>query len=141
MAQLETSALSARRRAPPSLGADVRPPAMKMAGEYDVTTVGELSAMFSSAIAADDADLVVDLREVTFMDAATINVIVRARVFLGVHGRGLRLRAPSRCARRLLTVCDLGSLLQPDPRPSLSLVGTTPVASRPEGAASMRERR
>jgi anti-anti-sigma factor len=84
-----------------------------MVGEYDRGTVPALSAMFSSAIAGDDADLVVDLSEVSFMDASTISVIIRARTFLSVHGRLLRLRDPSKCARRLLTVCDLDPLVRP----------------------------
>lgn len=139
MAQPETSPVSARRRAPPTIDASGQSPATRMAGEYDVTTVRELSVMFSSAIAADDADLVVDLSEVSFMDAATISVIIRARTFLGALGRMLWLRDPSRCARRLLTVCGLDSLIQGELRSNLSLVGATSVASRPDVAASLHE--
>lgn len=38
--------------------------------------------MMARAVALDDSDLVVDLSDVQFMDAATINVLLRSREFL-----------------------------------------------------------
>jgi anti-anti-sigma factor len=84
-------------------------------GEHDFSTLGALSEVMARAIALDDADLVVDLSGVLFMDAATVCVIVRAREFLELRSRSLALRAPSRWARRLLDLCDLAYLV--DPRP------------------------
>jgi anti-anti-sigma factor len=141
MAQLDTSPVSARRRAPPVIGASGGPPAARMVGEFDPSTLRALSAMFSSAIADGDADLVVDLSEVSFMDASTISVIIRTNAFLGVHGRLLRLRDPSVCARRLLALCDLDELIEGEARANLSTVGVTPVDFRPRAATPMHERR
>jgi anti-anti-sigma factor len=45
-------------------------------GEHDIATTVELSETLVRAIAIDDADLVVDLSEVQFIDASTIGVIV-----------------------------------------------------------------
>ena len=68
------------------------------------------------AIAFDDTDLVIDLSEVTFMDAATVAVMVRAEAFLRDRSRSLTLRSPSTHARRVLGVAGLTELV--DPRPT-----------------------
>ena len=112
MAQFDVSPVSILRRGPPQIVGAGETRATRMTGEYDVATVGALSAMLSSAIVFEHDDLVVDLSEVSFMDAATIGVIVRANAFLGVHGRSLWLRDPSRCARRILNICDLDALIE-----------------------------
>ena len=84
-------------------------------GEHDICTVAALSQILARAIALDDGDLVVDLGGVHFMDASTVGVILRARDFLRLQSRSLALRSPSMCAARVLDLCDLGSLLEPDP--------------------------
>jgi anti-anti-sigma factor len=80
-------------------------------GEHDVSTVTALSETLARAISLDDADLVVDLRGVQFMDAATVGVMVRARELLRLRSRCLVLRSPSRCARRVFGLCGLADLL------------------------------
>ncbi len=80
-------------------------------GEHDIATTAESSEALAWAIAMGDADLVVDLSEVQFMDASTIGVIVKARNFLLTRSRSLSLRAPTRCARRVLDVCGLAELI------------------------------
>jgi anti-sigma B factor antagonist len=84
-------------------------------GEHDVSTVAALSQTMARAIALDDGDLVIDLSDVQFMDAATVGVIIRARDFLRLQSRSLVLRFPSSCAARILDLCDLGDLLEPRP--------------------------
>ena len=79
-------------------------------GEHDVATVAELSRTMARAIARDDADVVVDLSGVLFMGAATAEVMVRAREFLAQRSRALALRSPSRCAQRVLDLCDFPDL-------------------------------
>lgn len=76
-------------------------------GEHDTSTAVELSLVIAEAIALDDADVVVDLSDVEFMGAATVGVIVRSRELLRTRSRTLLLRSPSRCARRVLDLCDL----------------------------------
>lgn len=84
-------------------------------GDHDVATVSKLSETFARTIALDDADLVVDMSGVTFIDAATVGVIVRARLFLRAECRSLRLRSPSTCATWVLALCGLTSLLELPP--------------------------
>jgi len=89
---------------------------VSLCGEHDIATLAELSEAMARGIALDDAEVVVDLSGVEFMSAATATVIVRARDFLRTHSRALTVRAPSRCAQRLLDVCGLTGLIEPAQR-------------------------
>jgi len=99
-------------------------------GEHDISTLPALRATLLRAIGHDDADLTLDLSEVTFIDAATVGTIVRTREFLRFWSRSLALRSPSRCALRVLELCDLADLLDPGrseargPAPSAPALGT-----------------
>jgi anti-anti-sigma factor len=91
-------------------------------GAHDASTVVELCTIMARAIAFNDADVVVDLSEVTFMGAATVGVILRAEAFLLERSRSLMLRSPSTRSRRILGLCGRGDLV--DPR-SADAVGAT----------------
>jgi anti-anti-sigma regulatory factor len=79
---------------------------------------------------------VVDLSAVSFMDAATISVIIRAIGVLRGHARSLCLRDPSSCARLILGICALESLIEPDvdgrveTRPPGALAGAASACER-----------
>jgi anti-anti-sigma regulatory factor len=74
-----------------------------------------LTGTIVEAIADDDADLALDLTEVQYMSAATVEVILRARDFLRLRSRSLTLRFPARGATRILEMCALSGLLDPLP--------------------------
>ena len=76
-------------------------------------------------MAFDDADLVVDMSGVTFLDASTIGVVVRASRHLLRRSRSLAVRSPSTCARRVLQLCDLADLIASAP-----VLSPGPMASR-----------
>jgi anti-anti-sigma factor len=84
-------------------------------GEHDISTVAPLAETMARAVALDDRDVVFDLSGVQFMDAATVGVIIRAREFLRLRSRSLRLRSPSTRTRCVFDLCGLADLL--DPRP------------------------
>jgi len=84
-------------------------------GDYDIATVAAMAATLSREIALDDADLVLEMSAVTFMDASTVTVIVRTSSYLQARARSLRLRSPSSCARLVLDVCELDVLLEVTP--------------------------
>jgi anti-anti-sigma factor len=94
-------------------------------GEHDASTVAALADALARAIAFDDADLVLDLSELAFMGAATVGLIVRAREYLRPRSRALTLRAPSASAHRVLEICGLTDLLEPnaDAAPSVATAG------------------
>lgn len=76
-------------------------------GEIDLVT-GEA---FERALARVDTDLVVNLGEVVFIDAAGLRALAVTADRLGRRGRLFRLERPPPHVRRLLTVLDLGHLL------------------------------
>ena len=85
---------------------------------HDASTVVALCMTMARAIAFDDTDLVIDLSEVTFMDAATVEVMIRAESFLRDRSRSLTLRSPSTHARRVLGAGGLTGLVDPGPTTS-----------------------
>lgn len=87
---------------------------VRLDGEHDIATLPLLTDTLTRAISADDTDLVVDLSAVTFLSAATIDELVRGRNTLHLQARNLTLRSPSRCASRLLDLCGLTGLVEPD---------------------------
>jgi len=87
-------------------------------GEQDIGTAAVLWERLEGAIAFDDADLALEMSGVTFLDASTIGVVVRACRHLRGRSRSLSVRSPSRCARRVLELCDLGHLIAPVDRTS-----------------------
>lgn len=84
-------------------------------GEHDIATVAALSDTLARVIAADDADVVVDLRRVSFIDAATIGALVDGRMTLARMGRRFALRSPSTCAMDVLILCELADLVEAAP--------------------------
>lgn len=80
-------------------------------GEHDISTSPYVAQSFNLAIDLDDADLVVDLREATFIDVVIIGVIVGAKVKLARQGHVLLLRSPTPAIWRLLVLCGLSSLV------------------------------
>ena len=83
-------------------------------GEYDVLTKVTLCGTLALAMSLDQTELVVDLSEVRFMDVAILGVIVRARRYLRLRSRRLRLRSPSASVRRIFDSYGLAGLLDPD---------------------------
>lgn len=80
-------------------------------GDQDLATEPALRNALAGEVAVNGADLVVDLRDVTFIDAATLTALVGARNTLLLGQRSLTLRSSPKCARRLLEVCGLSDLL------------------------------
>ena len=99
---------------------DCEPPSRTVVwvgGEHDLATRMHLMVTIARAARLDDADVVVDLSGVTFLDASTIGALVGARNRLRASSsRSLSVRAPSPPARRLLDVCELAHLI--DERPA-----------------------
>ena len=83
-------------------------------GEHDMATAQVLAGAMARAVSLDDADVVVDLSGVDFMDASTLGAIIRTRDLLSTRSRSLHVRAPSPPARRLLQECHLADLVEPD---------------------------
>ena len=81
-------------------------------GEHDAATAVVVEAALREAISLDCGDVVIDLSGIQFMGAAMIGVVVQAEQVLRAHSRALRLRRPTRCALRLVELCDLERMLE-----------------------------
>lgn len=82
-------------------------------GEQDMNTAARLAAVLAAADVEGGGDLVVDLRQVEFMDDKIALVLVRRRDALRSRSRDLTLRAPSPLVRRTLQICGLLGLVEP----------------------------
>lgn len=74
-------------------------------GEHDLGTARTLARALAESIADSPGDVVVDLSEVEFMDAAIVAELARARDQMRARSRALVLRAPSPIALRILEIC------------------------------------
>lgn len=84
-------------------------------GDHDIATVFALADALDKATSADDANLIVDLSGVTFIGAAAVGVLLRSLDNLRRQSRVLALRAPSRCAARVIDVFGLNGLVEAGP--------------------------
>ncbi len=80
-------------------------------GEYDAANAHTLWNQLAFVIAVDHADLLVDVSEVTFLDASTITVFIRAQAKLNRCGRRFSLCSLSIPAERVISICRLESLV------------------------------
>lgn len=113
MSQDPSSTISISWRRPSSAGDGAsEPTVVTLGGEHDICTVTALTGALDRAMRRDGGGLVIDLRDVEFMGAATLGVIVHAREVLRANGRLLVLRSPSVCAMRVIELCGLGELLE-----------------------------
>ncbi len=105
-------------RGPPAVfsGCEADRSVVWLRGAHDTSTVVALCMTVARAIALEDADLVIDLSEVTCMDATTVEVMVRAEAFLRDRSLSLTLRSPSTHVWRLLGGAGLAELVDPRPR-------------------------
>lgn len=76
-------------------------------GEQDASMAAGVADALAWVSAVDEGDVVADLSQVEFMDAAIVSVLIECREALRLQSRDLRLRAPSRFARRFLELCGV----------------------------------
>lgn len=84
-----------------------------LGGECDIATAGAVIDALTQALFLDTGDLIVDMSAVTFIGIITIDALILTRDALMRQSRCLTVRSPSRCVRRLLTVCGHADLIEP----------------------------
>jgi anti-sigma B factor antagonist len=115
---------------------DPHPTVIRVRGDQDLSNVSALADALARATELGGADVVVDLSGVTFMDASTLGAIVRARHVLESRSRSLIVRCPSPCARRLLDLCGIRDLV--DPEGTTAPARTRATVSRGPGVTARR---
>jgi len=109
-----------------------------LSGEHDLTTRRQLCDVLAFEFSVDDSDVIVDLSDVTFMDCSTVGVLIGGKEWMAAQQRWMSVRAPSRCARRLLDLSGLNRLL--DTRPSAMIPSLTPLPAGPQPFAGRARR-
>ncbi|GAA1557398.1 hypothetical protein GCM10009827_092920 [Dactylosporangium maewongense] len=75
---------------------------VSIAGDVDLSTAGDLDREVLAAVDSGAATVVVDLAEVTFIDSAGINTLLKARRHAGEQGRQLRIANAAGVVRDVL---------------------------------------
>jgi anti-anti-sigma factor len=83
-----------------------------VAGEFDIGTQPVLRQALSRAHAAD-VDVLLDLSEVTFVDASSLGVLMDTHRALAERGHTFRIVNPARAVARVLALTDLTAVLMP----------------------------
>jgi anti-anti-sigma factor len=92
---------------------------LELGGEIDLSSApGLLDSLLSAALASDHAQVVIDLRHVTFIDSCGLGAIVETHRRLALDGSHLVIVRPSGLVRRLFETTGLDSML--DLRPDWS---------------------
>ena len=86
---------------------------VSLAGELDLATGDQLRTRLTKVIEADPApeQVVLDVRDLEFVDASGISVLLGAQRSLSARGGELVLRSPSRLVQRVVKVLELERVL------------------------------
>ncbi len=80
-------------------------------GELDIATAGELEQAVDDATTGGVPELVLDLRELTFMDSTGLRTLAQANVKAEQAGTALSIWRGPRQIERVLEISGLGPLL------------------------------
>jgi len=80
-------------------------------GELDIATTPELEQALADATADAATEIVLDLRELTFMDSSGLRALAQANTRAGESGVDLSIWRGPRQIERVLEISGLGSLL------------------------------
>ncbi|MFI5040609.1 MAG: STAS domain-containing protein [Acidimicrobiales bacterium] len=94
------------------VGAEGDETVIGLAGELDLATAPELWAAIDEAIAAGRTHLVLDLRDLSFVDSTGLGVFVRAGKDLRAADGGLALRSPGERVAKLLEITRLEEVFE-----------------------------
>ena len=101
---------------------------LTLAGDIDVTTVDVVRAAARRCLGERPARLSLDLRAVTFCDAAGVRALRQARQEAAAARAGFRIIAPSPVVVRVLTHAGAGDMLCAAERPFAPTAGSQPSA-------------
>lgn len=90
---------------------------VRMRGELDAFTAPELANLCGSVFAQGARDVVIDLRETSFLDSSGLRVLVGARQLFTGDGGTVRLAHPNEAVVRLLAITGLSEYFSIDEGP------------------------
>lgn len=100
---------------------------VRLWGEHDMASTAMITEAFVNAVDNSDADVLVDLTEVEFMDCSTLRALVSGRAMLTQRSRRLTVHvSPLAFAHRIFMLCGLGDMVE-----------TTTAARQPDVATAL----
>jgi anti-anti-sigma factor len=85
---------------------------LRFEGELDLNAAEELERVLTDAIdTADVVEVVIDLREVGFVDSSALSAFARARLAANERGVGCTFTQPQEHVRRVIDIAGLTDLL------------------------------
>ncbi len=91
---------------------DERATVLAVQGELDLASSPSLESELEQAFAADNADLILDLSELEFMDSTGLSVLVRAHQRAQESGRGFGVIKGGPQVQRLLSLTGVTERMQ-----------------------------
>ena len=82
-------------------------------GDADLFTIAGLRQALIEATGDGRSRLIVDLNQLTFMDATTLGTLVQAHERISARGGTLQLKCSTRHGLRLLSITGLDNMLEP----------------------------
>ena len=84
---------------------------LRLVGELDIATAGQLGAATATLTARDLQHLCLDLTDLEFLDAAGLRALLATRALVADHGGQLVLTGVRPLARRVLEITGLEQVL------------------------------
>lgn len=103
---------------------------VQVAGEVDVATSPQLVRYLRHALLRRSPRVVLDLGQVTFMDASGVRVLIRARRQAELIDGGLYLSDASPPVRRVLELTGMDTVFRTAPPPARPVPALTPAGHR-----------
>ena len=91
---------------------------IELAGDFDLSGVGEFRACIEELIGSSDGPLLVDLANVTFIDSCAISALLEMRRLVAREHRELRLQHITAPVSRLLELTGLTEVFEDSTGPS-----------------------
>lgn len=85
---------------------------VELRGELDISVEEQLVAEFQRLLASDPAVVVVDLRDLSFMDARGLRALIVMRTTCEQQGRRFMLMRGQRRVHRILVLCNLVEMFE-----------------------------
>lgn len=97
------------------LDADVGTATLALLGEVDVLTVGQVRVALDEALAARPREIVVELRDLDFIDSTGLGALISGFQRARDSGIGFRLAHPSRAVHQILVLSGLLEVVELTP--------------------------
>jgi anti-anti-sigma factor len=97
---------------------------LRVRGDLDLLTAAPLHAAMSALVDHREADIVLELADLTFMDASGLGVIADISARLATSSRVLVVRSPPAMTRRILEITQVSDLIRLEAlEPSVAMLG------------------